>query len=306
MRTSPWVWTQRAVLAVLALVLTLETADAQTFGARADPESLAITAGTTLDPRAIENYITIEGKVEKRVEPTALRIVLAIMVEKPNSSECETACREMEEKLVNALEALEIDAEAIVVDFISILPVYEWKTKDRQGVDVAVETRSGFRMQSNVHVEVPTEEKARDVLQTAFGLGVSDVIAFDYWNEDIDLHKKEARKEALSAAKDKAELLLGALFDQPPQPLNVHESTRVVYPRSLYASFENTYTERLSGMYYNDSVTRIWATKPKNTYYRGLQEDVDVQGGGLPLRPEISVVSTVRLYYATPGLKVDK
>jgi uncharacterized protein YggE len=288
--------------------LALETAEAQMVGARADAEFLqaATTAGTMLDHRAIENYITIEGKAEKRVEPTALRVVLAIMVEKPNSPECETACRNMEGKLVKALEDLEINRNAIVVDFISILPVYEWKIEDRHGKAVAVETRSGFRMQSNVHVEVPTEEKARDVLQTAFGLGVSDVIAFDYWNEDVDLHKKEARKEALAAAKDKAELLLGALFDQPPPPLNVHESTRVVYPRSLYASFENTYAEQLSGRFYDDRLTRIRAAKPKNTYYRGLQEDADVQGEGLPLRPEISVVTTVRLYYATPGLKADK
>jgi uncharacterized protein YggE len=289
--------------------LALETADAQMVGARADFEFLqaaTTTAGTTLAPRAIENYITIEGKAEKRVEPTALRIVLAIMVEKPNSSECETACREMEEKLTKALEDLKIERIAIVVDFISILPVYEWKIEDRQGKNVAVETRSGFRMQSNVHVEVPTEEKAREVLRTALGLGVSDVIAFDYWNEDVDLHKKEARKEALAAAKDKAELLLGALFDQPPRPLNVHESTRVVYPRSLYASFKSNYSEQLSGSYYSGKLTRILATKPKNTYHRGLQEDADIQGEGLPLRPEISVVSTVRLYYATPRLKGDK
>ena len=258
------------------------------------------------DHRAIENYITIEGKAEKRIEPTALRLVLAIMIEKPDSPECETACREMEETLVKALEDLKIERDAIVVDFISILPVYEWKVEDRQGRTVAMETRSGFRMQSNVHVEVPTEEKARDVLQTAFRLGVSDVIAFDYWNEDVDLHKKEARKEALAAAKDKAELLLGALFDQPPRPLNVHESTRVVYPRSLYDSFENAYNEQVSPSFSDERLTRIWAAKPKNAYYRGFQEDTDVQGEGLPLRPEISIVSTVRLYYATPGLKANK
>ena len=59
MRTTPWLWTQRAVPAVLALVLALETAEAQMVGARADAEFLqaATTAGTTLDHRAIENYI---------------------------------------------------------------------------------------------------------------------------------------------------------------------------------------------------------------------------------------------------------
>ena len=310
MRTTARLWAQRAVPAFLALLLTFEAAQAQMVGARADAEFLqpgaAVAApNAPLDHRAIENYITIEGTAEERVDATALRIVLAILVEKPNSSECETVCREMEDKLVKTLQDLKIEREAIVVDFISILPAYEWKLEDRQGRSVAVETRTGFRMQSNVHVKVATEEKAREALQAAFKLGVSDVIAFDYWNEDIDLYKKEARKAALAAAKEKAELLLGALFDKPPRPLNVHESTRVVYPKSLYDSFENTYDEKFSSWSLNERLIRIWAAKPKNTYYRGFQEDTDVQGG-LPLRPTISVVSTVRLYYATPKGKGDK
>ncbi len=311
MGTTARVWAQRAVPAFLTLLLAFEAAQAQMVGARADAEFLLpgaadATPNTSLDHRAIENYITVEGTAEKRVDPTALRIVLAILVEKPNSSECETACREMEDKLVKALRYLKIAREAIVIDFISILPTYEWKLEDRQGRSVAVETRSGFRMQSNVHIEVATEEKAREALQAAFKLGVSDVIAFDYWNKDIDLHKKEARKAALAAAKEKAELLLGALFDKPPRPLNVHESTRVVYPRSLYDSFKNTYDEKFSSWSLNERLIRIWAAKPKNTYYRGFQEDTDVQGEGLPLHPTISVVSTVRLYYATPKAKGDK
>lgn len=167
MPARSWLWTRRAVPAMLALVLTLETAEAQMVGARAEAESqrAATAVGMALDHRAIENYITIEGK---------------------------------------------------------------------------------------------------------------------------------------------ADLLLGALFDQPPRPLNVHESTRVIYPRSLYDSFENTYNEQLSSWSTSERLTRIWAAKPKNTYYRGFQEDTDVQGEGLPLRPEISIVSTVRLYYATPGLKADR
>ena len=51
---------------------------------------------------------------------------------------------------------------------------------------------------------------------------------------------------------------------------------------------------------------RFGAAKPKNTYYQGLLEETDVRGKGLPLRPRISVVSTVRLYYATPTSKDNK
>ena len=301
MQTTHMWWTRRIVLSLLALALFSDTADAQMFGARADRKSLQQPGMRTLDHRAIENFITIEGTAEKRLDPTALRIVLALMAEASTAPECQDQGQKIEEEIINALEGLGIAREKIVVDFISILPVYHWEIENRQGSNVAVEKLKGFRMQSNVHVEVPDEKQARAVLAVAFKLGISDIIAFDYWNKDVDDQKKEARKAALRVAKEKADLLLGAMFDEPPAALNVHESTRVIYPRTLYSSFENAYTQGISIPYYDDRLPTIKATRPKNTYYRGLQEETDVRGGGLPLRPQISVVSTVRFYYATPG-----
>jgi len=285
-------------------------AGAQIFGNRAAPQwpqtGLPATADT-LDHRAIENFITIEGKAEKRLDPTALRVVLAIMVDQPTARECQAVCHERQEKLRAELVKLKLDPKAIVVDFISVLPVYEWNPETRKTLPVLVEEEQGFRMQSNVHVEVPNEELAQEVLQAAFKLDISDVIAVDYFNKHVDEFRRETRKEALQAAKEKAELLLGALFDEIPHPLNVHESTRVIHPQSLYSSSENVYAQRVSSNYYSsgDRTPRISAARPKNTYFRGLQEDADVKSPGVPLRPQISVVSTVRLYFATPGSEDD-
>ncbi len=288
------------VLALLGLALVSGPAVAQMFAARADGESLRAPSASTLDHKAIKNYITIEGKAEKRVEATAMRIVLALMAEEETAPECQAACQKLEDEFLKALADLEIDRTAIAVDFISILPVYEWEVETRQDKNMAVEKRAGFRMQSNVHIEVPNEQRARAVLQAAFKLDISDIIAFDYGNDDLDQIKIAARKEALKVAREKAQVLLEAMFDEPPKPLNVHESTRVIFPRTQYGSFENTYQQLINIPYSGDRMPQIRAAKPKNTYYRGLQEETDVRAKGLPLRPMISVVSTVRLYYATP------
>ncbi len=303
MRTSRHLRTCRALLSITALLSLLGTAEAQMFGARADGESLKAASAETLAHDAVKDYITIEGKVEKRLNPTALRIVLALTVDRPTASECQNDRRKLEGKLLKDLDALGIGRGAIDVDFISILPMYKWETQtDEADKKVAVEKKSGFRMQSNVHVQVATEELAGKVLDAAFKSGISDVIAFDYWNKDVDRHKNEARREALKVATVKANLLLGSMFGDRPRPINVHESTRVIYPRSLYASFENSYSQQLSVPYSGKDPT-LKAARPKNTYYRGLLEQADVHGPDLALGPQISVVSTVRLYYATPGPK---
>jgi uncharacterized protein YggE len=303
MRIASMSW--MAVLMFSACVLVWPgSGNAQFIGGRS-AESLPADADVTLDHRSVENFITIEGKVEERLDPTALRIVLAMLVEEPTAAECQVISQKREAELLEALGALKIGDNAIVVDFISILPVYRWEVETREGKAVAVEKLTGFRMQSNVHVEVPSEKEARAVLAAAFTLGVSDIIAFDYSSDRIDLTKREAMKNALRVAKEKADLLLGAMFDELPRPLNVHESTRVVYPRSLYGSFENAHAEAIRVPYSSDRMTTIQAVRPNNTYYQGLLEDADVRGEGLPLRAQISVVSTVRLYYATP-VKIEK
>ena len=81
-----------------------------------------------------------------------MRIVLALLVEQSTASDCEADCRKLEEELLKGLDGLGINRNAIVVDFISILPVYEWEVETRDVGSVAVEKRTGFRMQSNVHV----------------------------------------------------------------------------------------------------------------------------------------------------------
>jgi hypothetical protein len=52
---------------------------------------------------------------------------------------------------------------------------------------------------------------------------------------------------------------------------------------------------------FNRNVPFIHASRPRNTYYRGLYSDGDVQPRDLPMNPEISVVSTVRLYFKSPA-----
>ncbi len=313
MRTFRQAWIWSIVIGTLAWTPLADRASAQMVGARAGAEWMRAGQGLPpngmagpLDHQAVENYITIQGTVQKRLDPTAIRIVLALMVDGETPSECEGLCRQREDDFLQALDGLGIERDSIVVDFISILPIYEWLLETREGKSMAVETKIGFRMQSNVHIQVAGDEEARTALRVAFEQDIADVIAFDYWNEEVDRYKKEARREALSVAQEKADLLLGALFSEAPRPINVYESTQVVYPRSLYESFENTYADEVSIPYFlGNHILRLRAAKPKNTYFRGLMENTDVQDQGLPLRPQISVVSTVRLYYATPTAGKD-
>lgn len=254
-----------------------------------------------LTPEAAQCFITIEAKSEVRVKPTEIRIVLALTKE----AETSVACRDAIDIQFQTLKASWISeakiAEAdIAEDFIAVLPRYEYEMEQRGGRELAVEKNVGYRMQSNVHLRVDDEEQARKALDVAFKFNVTDIIAFDYGSDRLEASKRNARDLAIKAAKEKSSQLL-SVFDETPPVINVQESTVVHYPNTMYESFENTvadsYRSNRSGVAY------IQAYRPKNTYFRGTKADVDVGTYEIPMKIELSVVSTVRLYFESPTAK---
>ncbi len=258
-----------------------------------------------LNREAAEAFIVIDGRAEIRVRPTEIRIVLAVTSESPTAQECHALIDKTIVQLRESWLKMGIPAENIVEDFIAVLPVYEWNIEQRAGSEVGVEKKSGFRMQTNIHLAVPNDANASKAFKAAFEHGVTDIIAFDYWSKELDDYKHKAREQAVKAARSKSDQLLTALFDDVPPVINVQEQTTIRYPESLYHSFVNTYDEEFRSGWRRDTPF-LRAYRPRNTYYRGLLSDGDVQAQELPMHPEISVVSSVRLYFESPAAKRAK
>lgn len=301
------------LLFVLALGCT-SSASAQFAGSRAGEhgESTQTFRDTNVLPPlnvdAAQGYIMLDGVAETRVKATEIRIVLAITAEGETAKICRQTVDATSDRLRGSWTELGIPPQKITSDFIAVLPVYEWATRKEAekaafAENALVEKRTGFRMQTNLHVIAKSETEAQAVINRAFDQGVTDIIAFDYWSRELDKVKQETRERAVKAALDKATMLLGLAFDNPkPRPINVQEKTVVHYPASLYHSFTNSQEQTLTPRW-NDNRPFIAAPRPKNTYYRGLVIDADVRPTEPAMNPEISVVATVRLYYESPSTK---
>ncbi|MBL8819459.1 MAG: SIMPL domain-containing protein [Planctomyces sp.] len=292
-----------SVVIVLAVICTwTSTANAQLGGSRAGVDSGDSTVPSLplLSREVVEGFITIEGRAEVRVRPAEIRIVLAVTGEGQSADQCQAAISETITQLRSSWTEIGIPAENTVEDFIAVLPLYAWGLEKQGDREVGVEKKAGFRMQTNLHLSVPNDTTATTALKLAFKHGVTDIIAFDYWSRELDDVRNQARKQAVKAARDKADVLLDALFETRPQVINLQEQTVVRYPESLYHSFVNTHDEEISNGWRSD-IPLIRAYRPRNTYYRGLFPDADLMARELPMNPEISVVSTVRLYFDSPA-----
>lgn len=94
-----------------------------------------------LDRETVEGYITIEGRVERRVQPTEIRVVIAVTGEGATAQECRNTVQGTIDSLKQAWSKIGIPADRIVVDFIAVLPRYEWSIENRGQREVAIETR---------------------------------------------------------------------------------------------------------------------------------------------------------------------
>lgn len=294
----------RLVCSVIGFLVVADLANGQLSGSRGGVANAAekITF-VELSPQSAQSYIAVDGKAVLRVKPTQIRVVLALTSEATTSSECK---REMEQKLAKLRplwNELGVGNDRLVEDFISVLPRFEFEVKSVHGQDVASEKKVGYLMQTNVHLAVSDDDEAMKVLEVAFANDVTDIIGFDYWSDELDAKKNEARAQAIQAARDKSDVLL-ELFEKRPSIINIQEQTVVHYPESMYESFKSSSSAEYRQSYGSRrNLPQILLPRPKNTYYRGFSPNADVQPKDLAMRAELSIVSTVRIYYESPVAK---
>lgn len=305
-----WSWSLRkGILAFVLILGIIPIINAQSSGSRGgihtNPyENQTESRSESLAYEKIEDFILVDSKIELRVKPDQIRIVLAVGGDGPTSSECADQVFQKVDNLKSSLIEIGVKPEDLVDDFIAVLPRYQYFVDELNEEKVAVEKLVDYSMQTNLHIKVPDDAMAMRAIRAAFQLNITDIIAFDYWSQDLDARKQQALETAISRAKEKAKRLLGATFDELPAPINVKSSTKIIMPESLYETFANTHSQTLTQNRRTNNLPVITAFRPKNTYYRGYFDRVaDQQPNTVPMSCEISIVSTVELFYASPAIK---
>ena len=257
----------------------------------------------TLSVETINSHIKVEGSSQVRVKPTAIRMIWAVTTEASTATECRTQMKLQLEKTRSAFLEMGMEPAKVVEDFIAAIPTYEYKVEQQNEERVLVEKQTGYRMQTNLHVAVNSDEQARQVIEAAIASGINDLIGVDY-SAELEQAKQQAMAEAVAAAKNRADILL-AVMDSKPRPINVQSSNAVYYPDQLYDSFEKVAGQSYRPGY-RDNLRSIEAFRPQNTYLRGLSRDADQRTYQLVMYPEIVVECKVVIYYQSPAAEDDE
>lgn len=252
--------------------------------------------------------IQITGTSKIAIAPQAMRLVVAVTSEAESANACGQSVKATIANIRRTLNDIGITDENIVEDFIEVKPQFKWEPETRKKMSFLVELEDGFRMQSNLHILCKDEEQALAAIDKSFVAGISEVISFDYWHEDLDQFKQDALKQAMAAAKQKATVLL-SIFDEKPRVMNVNNSISLSRPVSQYKTIlpNKDNPNHPSYRYPNwNGYYKVYTHHPSTTYYAGDNGYADTSPKLPPMNPMLTVTSNVTLTYESPTAKDER
>lgn len=172
---------------------------------------------------AIENdqhAIEVSGISEIYVAPDEAVINMGINVWNEDMNKARQIFYDNSKKLSDLLKKYSIEDKYIKTDLIMIEPTYKKFEKMYYEGDIV----NGYRFSKRIGVTIKDINLVEDILSEIIYSGVTNLYGVDYRASDHRKHADEARKQAIIAAKEKAELLAGEIGQKVGKAIKITES----------------------------------------------------------------------------------
>lgn len=226
--------------------------------------------GVNLNPILTAGMNTpIKADVMINVVATSYVAVLSVTQVGESISETDSL---MDIRLNNVFDALKqagIPLENTHVDFISMIPKYEFELTEKRYSKTQNEVPAGFEMKKNVHVRFTNHDRLNDLISAAAKAEIYDLVKIDYNVADMDLIYQQLRKKAEEVIDTKVASYTRMGFKLDVQ--NYATTQGSVYPMERYMR----YTAANTGMpkFYGKKSTKEkpveynYAEKNSTIYY---------------------------------------
>lgn len=151
-----------------------------------------------------ERTILVEGRGKVIVTPDIAITDIGMITQGKTVSEAQAKNTTVMNKLVERLKALEVEAKDIQTTSYYINPRYDYPEGEAPVI-------SGYEVNQSVKVKIRDLNQANQILQTAGDVGANSVNGLSFTVDDREAVKDQARQEALSKVKEKAQALSQAL-----------------------------------------------------------------------------------------------
>lgn len=190
--------TAAAALGVLALFLLIQTV-------KAIKEYRYVGSGV-----AATNTITVSGNGEVFAVPDRATFTVSVREEGGNVAGAQDKATAKINAIIDYLKGAGVEDKDIKTQSYNVNPKYEWEQKACPAGGYCPPGNQklvGFEVYQTLEVKVKDPKKAGELLTGVGGKGASEVSSLSFTVEDEDALRAQAREQAISEAKEKADAL---------------------------------------------------------------------------------------------------
>lgn len=165
------------------------------------------------NPNPVYNVITVNGEGEAVAIPDIASFTFSVSQDSPTVVAAQEGVTKKMDAIIAALKNLGIEERDIKTSDYSVYPKYEYATQpcSPNFCPPGRQVQDGYTANHSVSVKVRDTAKAGEALAAAGNAGATNMSSISFTIDDPDTLVNEARAEAISDAKEKAEMLADEL-----------------------------------------------------------------------------------------------
>lgn len=181
-------------------------------------QTLNIALPVSLTTRTVSGELSVVGQGRVDVVPDIANIQAGVVSEGQTVEEVENKINEINNKIIAAVEKLDIDKKDIKTSSYSINPSYDFLPTGRSDI-------SKYSGNAMVTITVREQELVSQVITAATSAGANQVYNSGFTLDDPSAYREEARNKAIQNAKEQAHKLSKDLGIKLGRIVNIVEST---------------------------------------------------------------------------------
>lgn len=196
------------------------------------------------------------------------------------------------------LQTVGVPKEAIYLDMISFVPLYEYEKEKKIFSKTHNEVPKGFEMQQNVHIQYNEVGMMSKIMAVAAKYEIFDLVKVDYAVNNQEAVYIEMREKAVAHLVQEIELYVDKLgVDLESGYRVIGENKQVSFPVDRYSSYKAFSNVSLGGTPEKGKVQDMY--KPKTMYYDKVAYDnFDIVINPVLLEPAIQFMYTMKIQIA--------
>lgn len=202
-----------AAILMAAVIMALAVMAFSSFGS-----APALAENITAEGQAEKRTINVSGQARVNASPDIAYITLGVITESKDAKNAQQTNATSMDKVISSIKASGIKAEDIKTVEYSIYPIYTYEK------DTGNRSITGYSVNNSVMVTVRDITKVGSVIDAAANSGINTSSSISFGLSDYEKYYNEALKNAVTAAKKKAETISQALGVTLKAPISVYES----------------------------------------------------------------------------------